>query len=101
MINTYERICVDDLRGMIRQENHILVLIRDHEVTEVLARIVTVPFANCQEVLVHIEWVRDADILYVLDPAIFTSSLTGGYIQVKNYRNKAPAFGHKTNFWCI
>ena len=68
MINTYERICADDLRGMIRKENHFLVLISDHEFAEVLARIVTVLFANCQEALVHIVWVRDADIFYVLDP---------------------------------
>ena len=68
MINTYERICADDLRGMIGQDNRFLVLISNHEVAEVLARIVTVLFANCQEALVHIEWVRDADILYVLDP---------------------------------
>jgi hypothetical protein len=31
MINTYKRICADDLRGMIRQENRFLVLISDHE----------------------------------------------------------------------
>ena len=68
MINTYERICADDLRGMIRQENHFLVLISDHEFAEVLARIVRVLFANCQEALVHIERVRDADIFDVLDP---------------------------------
>ena len=68
MINTYKRICADDLRGMIRKENHFLVLISDHEVAEVLARIVTVLFANCQEALVHILWVSNADIFYVLDP---------------------------------
>src|SRR5215216_4759393 len=68
MINTYERICVDDLRGMIRQENRFLVLISDHEFAEVLARIVMVLFANYQEALVHIVQVRDADIFYVLDP---------------------------------
>ena len=67
MINTYERICADDLRGMIRQENHFLVLISDHEFAEVLARIVTVLFANCQEALVHIVRVRDADIFYALN----------------------------------
>ena len=37
----------------------------------------------------------------VLDHAIFTYSLTGGYIQVKKYMNKASSFGHKTNFSCI
>src|SRR4051794_1399271 len=68
MINTYERICTDDLRGMIRQENHFFVIISDHESTEVHARIVTMLFANYQEALVHIEWVRDADISYLLDP---------------------------------
>ena len=68
IINTYERICADDLRGMIRQENHFLVLISDHEFTEVLARIVTMLFANFQEALVHIVRVRDAYIFYVLDP---------------------------------
>ena len=59
---------MDDLRRMIRQENHFLVLISDHEFAEVLARIVTVLFANFQEALVHIEWVRDADIFDVLYP---------------------------------
>src|SRR5215216_2334798 len=68
MISTYERICVDDLCGMIRQENRFIVLISDHERAEVLARIVTVLFADCQEGLVHIVRVRDADIFYVLDP---------------------------------
>ena len=63
MINTYERICADDLRGMIRQENHFLVLISDHEFAKVLACIVTVLFANYQEALVHILRVRDAYIL--------------------------------------
>ena len=58
----------DDLLGMIRQENHFLVLISDHEFTEVLARIVTVLFADFQEALVPIVWVHDTDILYVLDP---------------------------------
>ena len=59
---------MDDLRGMIRQVNHFLVLISDHELAEVLACIVMVLFANCQEALVHIERVRDADIFDVLDP---------------------------------
>jgi len=68
MINMYERICADDLRGMIRQENRFLVLISDHEVIDVRARIVTVLFADCQEALVHIVRVRDADIFYVLAP---------------------------------
>ena len=68
MIKTYERISANDLRGMIRQENRFLVLISDHEFVEVLARIVMVLFANCQEALVHIVRVRAADIFYVLDP---------------------------------
>ena len=66
MIKTYERISADDLRGMIRQENRFLVLISDHELADVLARIVTMLFADCQEALVHIVRVRDADIFYVL-----------------------------------
>jgi hypothetical protein len=53
---------------MIRQENRFLVLISDHEATEVLGRIVMVLFADCQEALVHMVRVRDADIFYVLDP---------------------------------
>jgi hypothetical protein len=53
---------------MIRQENRFLVLISDHEVADLLARIVTVLFADYQEALVHIVRVRDADIFYVLDP---------------------------------
>ena len=51
---------------MIRQENRFLVLISDHEFTEVLARIVTVLFSNCQEALVYIEWFHDADIFDAL-----------------------------------
>ena len=68
MINTYERICADDLLGMIRQENHFRVLISDHELIEVVACIVMVLFANYQEALMHIVWVNDVDIFYVLAP---------------------------------
>ena len=37
----------------------------------------------------------------VLDSALWTLSLTGGYMTVKKYRNKTPDFGHKTDFCCI
>ena len=37
----------------------------------------------------------------VLDSAIFTYGLRGGEITVKKTRNRAPAFGHKTDFCCI
>ena len=59
---------VNHLRGMIRQENRFLILISDHEVGDVLARIATVLFADFQEALMHKVRVRDADIFYVLTP---------------------------------
>ena len=37
----------------------------------------------------------------VLDSALLTFSLSGGYIKVKKYRNRGLAFGHKTDFCCI
>ena len=37
----------------------------------------------------------------VLDSALLTFSLSGGYIMVKKYRNCGLAFGHKTDFYCI
>ena len=68
MIKTYERISADNLRGMIRQANHFLVLISEHEVADVLVRGVPVLLALCQEALSHILRVRDAHIFYVLVP---------------------------------
>ena len=37
----------------------------------------------------------------VLDSALLTFSLSGGYIKVKKYRNHGLAFEHKTDFCCI
>ena len=37
----------------------------------------------------------------VLDSALLTFSLSGGYIKVKKYRNRGLAFGHKTDLCCI
>ena len=37
----------------------------------------------------------------VLDSALLTFSLSGGYIKVKKYRKNGLAFGHKTDFCCI
>ena len=37
----------------------------------------------------------------VLDSALLTFSLSGGYIKVKKYRNRGLAFGLKTDFCCI
>lgn len=37
----------------------------------------------------------------VLDIAILSFSLIGGYIQVKKYTNKGSAFSYKTDFCCI
>ena len=38
----------------------------------------------------------------VLDSALLTFSLSGGYIKVKKYRGRGGlALGHKTNFCCI
>ena len=53
---------------MIRHENRLLVLIADHEIGDVVTRIFTVLFADCQEALVHEVWVSDTDIRYLLNP---------------------------------
>ena len=37
----------------------------------------------------------------VLDSALLTFSLSGGYIKVKKYRNRGLAFSRKTDFCCI
>ena len=37
----------------------------------------------------------------VIDSALLTFSLSGGYIKVKKYRNRGLAFGHKNDFCCI
>ena len=37
----------------------------------------------------------------VLDNALLTFSLSGGYIKVKKHRKNGLGFGHKTHFYCI
>ena len=37
----------------------------------------------------------------VLDSALLTFSLSGGYIKEKKYRKNGLGFGHKTHFCCI
>ena len=43
----------DDLQGMRRHENHLLVLIGEHEIDDVFPRVFTVLCADYQEGLVH------------------------------------------------
>ena len=62
MIEIEGRISADDLHGMIRHENCLLVLIVDHEIGDVVTRIFTVLFADCQEALVHELRVSDTGI---------------------------------------
>ena len=59
---------MDDLHGMIRHENRLLVLIGDHEIDDVVPSVFTVLWADCQEALVHEVWVSDTDIRYLLNP---------------------------------
>ena len=68
MIETEGRIFVDDLHGMIRHENRLLVLIVDHEIGNVVTRVFTVLWADYQEALVHEVRVSDRDIRYLLNP---------------------------------
>ena len=53
---------------MIRHENHLLVLIGEHEVDEVVPRVFIVLCADCQEALVHEVRVSDTDKRYLLNP---------------------------------
>ena len=53
---------------MIRHENRLLVIIADHEIDDVVSRVFTVLWANCQEALMHEVWVSDTDIRYLLNP---------------------------------
>ena len=59
---------MDDLHGMIRHENRLLVLIGDHEIDDVVPHVFTVNCADCQEALVHEVRVSDTDIRYLLNP---------------------------------
>ena len=59
---------MDDLQGMIRHENHLLVLIGEHEIDDVVPRVFTVLWADSQEALVHEVRVSDTDIRYLLNP---------------------------------
>ena len=59
---------MDDLQGMIRHENRLLVLIFNHEIDDVVPRVFTVNCADCQEALVHEVRVSDTDIRYLLSP---------------------------------
>ena len=53
---------------MIRHENRLLVLIVDHEIGNVVTRVFTVLWADCQEALVHEVRVNDTDRRYLLSP---------------------------------
>ena len=53
---------------MIRHENRLLVLIGEHEIDEVVARVFTVLCADCQEALVHEVRINDTDKRYLLNP---------------------------------
>ena len=62
MIEIEGKISADDLHGMIRHENRLLVLIADNEISDVVTRVFTVLWVDCQESLVHKVWVSDIDI---------------------------------------
>src|SRR5215216_2753315 len=68
MIEIEGRIYTDDLHGMIRHENCLLVLIADHEIGDLVTRVFMVLWADCQEALVHEVRVSDTDIRYLLNP---------------------------------
>lgn len=68
MIEIEGKISPDDLHGMIRHENHLLVLIGDHEIGDIVTRVFTVLWVGCQEGLVHEVWVSDTYIRYPLNP---------------------------------
>ena len=53
---------------MIRHENRLLVLIGEHEIDDVIPRVFTVICADSQEALVHVVWVSDTDMTYLLNP---------------------------------
>ena len=53
---------------MIRHENRLLVLIGDHEIGDVVPRVFTMLWVDCQEALVHEVRVSDTDIRYLLKP---------------------------------
>ena len=53
---------------MIRHENRILVLIGKRETDDVIPRVFTVLCADSQEALMHVVWVSDTDMRYLLNP---------------------------------
>ena len=53
---------------MIRHENHLLVLIGDHEIDDVIPRVFTMLCTDSQEALVHVVRVSDTDMRYLLKP---------------------------------
>ena len=59
---------INDLQGMIRHENGLLVLIGEHEIDEVVPRVLTVLCTDCQEALVHEVRVSNTYIRYLLNP---------------------------------
>ena len=64
----YSAIRADDLHGMIRHENRLLVRIGEHEIDDVFPRVFIVLCADSQEGLVHEVRVSDTDIKYLLNP---------------------------------
>ena len=67
MIEIEGKISTDDLHGMIRHVNRLLVLIGDHEIGVVVTRVFSVLWADYQEALVHEVWVSGTDIRYLLN----------------------------------
>ena len=59
---------MDDLHGMIRHENRLLVLIGEHKIDDVFPRVYTMLCADSQEALVHVLQVSNTDIRYLLNP---------------------------------
>ena len=68
MIEIEGKISADDLHGMIRHENRLLVLIGDHEIGDVVTRVFTVLWADCKDALMHEVSVSNIDIRYLLNP---------------------------------
>ena len=52
---------------MIRHENHLLVLIGEHEVNDVIPHVFTVICADSQEALMHVVRVSNIDMRYLLN----------------------------------
>ena len=53
---------------MIRRDNHLLVLIGEHKISDVFPQVFTVLHADSQETPMHEVRVSDTDMMYLLNP---------------------------------